>query len=153
MEGKYPDGVFKEEKSRIEDKILSYQIIINDELCNEYDIEHTVNFIRALFNDLPKAYETSEYGQSKVLLGSIYPQGLLFNGYMLLNHKIGAGFRAISGFTEGSVVLSVPKLTGIEPFFKFIQPLMLAYPVYKTQFVYLNINPLNYGTNVIIKYG
>jgi len=105
-EGKYPDDIFKEEKGRIEDKILAFQIVANDELCNKYDIERTVNFIKALFKDLPKAYEVSEYGQKRVLLGSIFPSGLLFDGVKILNPEIGSGFRAIQEFFDTPVVLS-----------------------------------------------
>lgn len=111
MEGKYPDDVFKEEKARIEDKILSYQIVSNDELCNKYDIDRTINFIKALFQDFPKAYKLSEYGQKRVLLGSIYPSGLLFDGAKILNPEIGPGFRAIKEFSEHRVLPSVGERT------------------------------------------
>lgn len=106
MEGKYPDEIFKAEKARIEDKILAYQIVSNDELANKYDIDRTVNFIKALFQDLPKAYEVSEYGQKRVLIGSIYPSGLLFDGAKILNPEIGSGFRAIKDFSADPVILS-----------------------------------------------
>lgn len=111
MEGKYPDEIFKAEKARIEDKILAYQIVSNDELCNKYDIERTVNFIKALFRDLPKAYEVSEYGQKRVLLGSIYPGGLSFDGTKILNPEISSGFRAIQDFSSTTVTLSASERT------------------------------------------
>lgn len=106
MEGKYPDEIFKEEKARIEDKILAFNIMSNDDLCNKYDIERTVNFIQALFQDLPKAYEVSEYGQKRVLIGSIYPSGLVFDGKNILNPHISPGFRAINDISDTHVVVS-----------------------------------------------
>jgi site-specific DNA recombinase len=111
MEGKYPDDVFEDEKKRIEEKILTYQIIANDSLCDKYDIENIVNFIKALFKDLAKAYEVSEYGQKRVLLGSIYPSGMMHDGSKLLNPEISPGFRAIKEFSGDDVALSVGERT------------------------------------------
>lgn len=106
MEGKYPDDIFKVEKSKIENKMLAYQVVSNDELCNKYDIEITVNFVKALFKDLAKAYEVSEYGQKRVLIGSIYPSGLQFDGVKILNPVISPGFRSIKDFSDNPVVVS-----------------------------------------------
>lgn len=111
MEGKYPDDIFKTEKSKIEEKILAYQIVSNDELCNKYDIERTVNFIKALFKDLKKAYEVSEYGQKRILIGSIYPSGLLFDGTKILNPTISPGFRTIQDFSDNLVAPSAGERT------------------------------------------
>ena len=136
MKALYPDDVFKQEKSKIENKILAFQIIANDELSNKYDIERTINFIKALFKDLPKAYEVSDYGQKRVLLGSIYPLGLTFNGSDLLNRKIGTGFRAIQEFNNHHIALSAKRFTQIESILSSLQPLILAYPNYQSQFNY-----------------
>ncbi len=85
---------------------MAYQIVANDELFNKYDIERTVNFIQALFKDLAKAYEVSEYGQKRVFLGSIYPLGLAFDGLKILNPKISPGFRAIQEVSDPRVLPS-----------------------------------------------
>lgn len=106
MTGKYSDEIYEEEKQTIEDKILTYQISANDDLCNNYDIERTVNFIKALFINLVKAYEVSEYGQKRILLNSIYPSGLVFDGTELLNTEISPAFRSIQSVSEDGVVVS-----------------------------------------------
>ncbi len=104
--GQYPDDIFEEEKERIQNKLLALNIVSNDNLSDQYDIERTVNFIKALFKDLSKAYEVSEYGQKRVLLGSIYPSGLTYTGNELLNHDLGSGFRAVQEFSNSRVPLS-----------------------------------------------
>ena len=111
LKGFYSDEIYKQEKVKIEDKILTLQIVANDELCGRYDIERTVNFIRALFQDLAKAYDVSDYGQKQILLGSIYPFGVMFDGKRLLNRKIGTGFRAIQTFSEGEKTSCEPERT------------------------------------------
>lgn len=141
MQGKYPDDIFEQEKLRIEDNILSAQIVANDNLIEKYDIEKTTNFIRALFKDLKKAYKVSDQGQKKVLLGSIYPTGLMFNGKALLNRSLGAGFEAINDLNKAGYKSEVPfsalKFTRIEPILKNFQALILAYPNYEQQFKYV----------------
>jgi len=136
MTGKYSDEIYEEEKATIEDKILAYQITANDDLYNNYDIERTVNFIKALFIDLAKAYEVSEYGQKRILISSIYPSGLVFDGKELLNSKISPAFRSIKDFADDGVAVSALEFTQFELFLASFQQLLQAYPKFNQQFSY-----------------
>lgn len=135
-EGMYPKEIVEAEVRRIKDKLMILDIVKNDALCNKYDIDGVTNFIKALFKDLVKAYEVSDYGQAKVLIGSIYPSGLMFDGKKLLNHSLGLGFEAILRFNSSKVALSAPRAYRIEPILAFFGDLLKVYPNYKTQFAY-----------------
>ncbi len=100
MEGKYPDDIFEQEKDRLQNVILTLQSASNDNLIEQYNIKTTTEFIKALFKNLFRAYELSDYGQKRVLLGSIYPSGLTFDGISLLNHDMGPGFEAIQVYKK-----------------------------------------------------
>lgn len=106
MMGKYPDDIFEEEKAKLENQILACNIVKNDDLISQYDIESICGFIKALLSDLPKAYEVSDYGQKRALIGSIFPSGLVFDEGKVLNHDISPLFRAIEDISEDDVSLS-----------------------------------------------
>ncbi len=111
LKGLYPDDIFKEQKAKFEDQILSAQIIKNDSICDKYDLEAITAFIKALLYDLPKAYEVSDFGQKQVLIGSIFPNGLVYNNGMILNPEISPIFRSIQEFSNPSVLLGAGKRT------------------------------------------
>lgn len=106
LKGLYSDDIFKEQKARLEDRLLSSQVVVSDSTLEKYDIEAITNFLGALMRDLAKAYEVSDYSQKRVLIGSIYPSGLLYNGRTLLNRNISPSFRLIRDFCEASVLPS-----------------------------------------------
>lgn len=89
MKGLYPDDIFKEQKAKLEDKLLISQISKNESNIEQYNIEGLIGFIKALLYDLKKAYMVSDYGQRRILIGSIYPSGLVFDNGELLNRNIG----------------------------------------------------------------
>ena len=106
MQGKYPDDIFEQEKVKLDDRILACNIVKNDDLISQYDIESICGFIKALLIDLPKAYEVSDWGQKRALIGSIFPSGLVFEEGKLLNHDISPLFRVIEDISEDTVTLS-----------------------------------------------
>ncbi len=137
LKGLYSDEIFTEQKAKIEDTLLTTQIAVSDATIEKYDIDAITNFVSALLHDLPKAYEVSDYSQRRLLIGSIYPSGLLFDGKTLLNHKlnkISPSFRLIQEFCEDRVPLGGRRFTPIEPFLSSFQELILAYPDYQAQF-------------------
>ena len=105
LKGKYPDEIFDEQKAKFEDQILAAQIVKNDSICKKYDIEAIVTFIKVLLTDLTKAYEVSNSGQKRVLLGSIFPSGAVFKNGKLLNRKISPIFRQIQQVSTRGITL------------------------------------------------
>jgi DNA invertase Pin-like site-specific DNA recombinase len=135
LKGLYPDDIFKEQRERLENKLLATKIIENDNICEKYDIEVTTNFTKALLKDLVKAYEHSDYGQKKILIGSIYPLGLVVTEGVLLNPEVCPMFRAIKALSNTSVPFGAEKYALFEPL-PLLQQLILAYPNYQSQFNY-----------------
>jgi len=80
LSGVYSDEVFKEQNKLIEEQIASIRMTKDDELVNKYNIQSVVEFMRAKFSDLGKTYQESNVTQIKVLLGSIFPSGMVW-GY------------------------------------------------------------------------
>lgn len=108
LKGLYPDDIYKEQKAKMEDMLLASQIVVSDSTMDKYDLQAITGFIKALMYDLAKAYEVSDYSQKRVLIGSIYPSGLLFNGKSLLNQKlneISPAFRLIHDLCEPVIPL------------------------------------------------
>jgi hypothetical protein len=87
------------------------EIVINDSLCDNYDIDSATAFVKALLYDLPKAYAVSDYGQKRVLLGSIFPSGVTYKDGKLLNPEVSPIFRAIDEVVSPSVNFSAGKRT------------------------------------------
>ncbi len=106
LKGKYSDEIFNEQKKKIEDQILASKIVINDSVCDRYDIEAATAFVKALLYDLAKAYDVSTYGQKRLLLGSICPSGLVFKNGELLNPGISPIVSPIQAISEGKVLSS-----------------------------------------------
>lgn len=111
---------------------------MNDNICDKYDLEGMIAFAHALFRDLPKAYEVSDMGQKKVLLGSTYPSGLYLSNGRLLNRSIGALYQSINLFSTGHVAFSAKEFTWVEPTLVDMDTLFKAYPNYQQLFAYSN---------------
>lgn len=107
LKGTYSDDIYDSQKTMLEDKILSTEIVANDSTLDKYDIESTIIFIRALLKNLPRAYEVSDYGQKQVLISSIFPSGLTFNNTRLLNSNISPIFRDIQAISKPKAHLRV----------------------------------------------
>jgi hypothetical protein len=69
--------------------------------------EGTILFMKALLEDLPKAYEASDYTQKRMLLGSIFKSGLVFSNGEFLNPEISPEFRDIRDPQSMSISLGV----------------------------------------------
>lgn len=128
LKGEYGDDVYATIKSQIENRLLTYNIVANDNTADMYDIEKIVNFTKALLSNLARAYEVSDWGQKRILLGSIYPSGLSFDGAALLNQEIGPEYQAVSQFTTGDVASCGLKFPTFETILSHLNRLILAYP-------------------------
>ncbi len=92
---KMPEETYQNLLKKYEGQLLSTRVAKNDNLIEKYDLEGTISFMRALLNNLPRAYEVSNYTQKRILLGSILPSGLVFYNHEFLNPKISPIFRDI----------------------------------------------------------
>lgn len=95
MKKLYSDEIFLEQKAKLETQLLASNVVKNDNLCGQYDIEAITKFVKALLYDINKAYEVSDTAQKKILLGSIFPEGLVYDGGQLLNRSISPIFDTI----------------------------------------------------------
>lgn len=103
LSGVYSDEIFKEQSSMIEDKIARSQIVKNDTEMSKYNIDAVTSFIRTLLADLGETYRRSKIRQLKVLLGSMYPEGVAWDYSGTLNPKISPLYQYIQHFEEQSV--------------------------------------------------
>ena len=103
LSGIFSDEIFKEQNSIIEEKIANAQITKHADLFSKYDINKVTDFVRIKLADLSKTYEESDLSQKKVLLGSIFPSGLLWNYFTWLNHTISPIYQSILSISGNSV--------------------------------------------------
>lgn len=107
LKERVPDETYDHLIQKYENQLLETRIVKNDNIIEKYDLEGTMAFMRALLKNLPKAYEVSNYTQKRILLGSIYPTGLLFDGKVILNSQISPYFRDIRDVSQLSDSLGV----------------------------------------------
>lgn len=102
LSGVYSDEVFKEQSAMIEEKITRAQIIKNDATINNYNIDAVTTFTKTILADLGEAYRRSNIKQLKVLLGSMFPDGVAWDYTGTLNPKISPLYQYIQTFSEAS---------------------------------------------------
>lgn len=103
LSGIYSDEVFKEQSAMIEDKMTRAQIVKNDTTIDKYNIGAVTSFIKTLLADLGEAYRRSNIKQLKVLLGSIYPDGVAWDYSGTLNPRISPLYQYIKTFSGQAV--------------------------------------------------
>lgn len=104
LSGVYSDEIFKEQNAAIENQITQVLISKDDATMENYNIDKVIAFIKTLLADLGEAYKRSNQSQAKVLLGSMFPEGLAWSYNDTLNHKISPLYQAIRGFKEDTVL-------------------------------------------------
>ena len=80
----------------------------DDELVNRYNIQSIVEFMRTKFSDLGKTYQESNVTQIKVLLGSIFPPGMVWGYPGYSNQHISPLYQYISYFGDDNVSFGEP---------------------------------------------
>ena len=118
LEGVYSDEVFKEQTAMLEEKMFKVQVGKEDATIDKYNIDEVTSFIKTLLADLGEAYKRSSLSQIKVLLGSIFPDGLAWNYNGGLNHTISPLYQAIRAFNEGTASYSGHYTPWVEPSFR-----------------------------------
>ncbi len=108
LSGVYSDEVFKEQNKLIEEQIASIRMTKDDELVNKYNIQSVVEFMRAKFSDLGKTYQESNVTQIKVLLGSIFPSGMVWGYPGYSNQHISPLYQYILHFGDDNVSFGDP---------------------------------------------
>lgn len=104
MSGIYSDDLFKEQNKIVEDKIKDLIMVKKDELLNKYNLEEITQFIKDKFVNLPDTYKKSTVGQIRVLLGSIFPRGLVWDYQGYSNSYISAFYQSFLDIKEGCYI-------------------------------------------------
>ena len=89
----------------IEDKLTKLQIAKDDTKLDQYNIEAVTTFIRTMLGDLGETYQRSNIPQLKVLLGLVFPYGIVWDYNDTLNPKISPLLQAIRDFSNPRVPL------------------------------------------------
>ncbi len=101
--GVYSDEIFKEQNAIIEDKMIRAQVVKDDATIDKYNIDALTSFIKTLLADLGETYKRSNINQLRVLLGSIFPDGLAWNYEGTLNHRISPIYQAIRDSEKNTI--------------------------------------------------
>lgn len=103
LAGIYSDEIFKEQNGVIEDQIMQAQIVKDDATFDKYNIDKVTSFMKTMLADLGEAYKRSNLTQAKVLLGSTFPSGLVWDYNGRLNHQISPLYQYIQGFSDDTI--------------------------------------------------
>lgn len=99
LNGVYSDDMFKEQNALLENKMKDLMVVQDTSLLSKYSLEETVQFITNKLSDLKETYHTSLLPQKKVLLGSIFPTGMVWEYPGILNQDIGPIYQSILAFS------------------------------------------------------
>lgn len=98
--GVFSDEIFKEQNRLLEQKIASAQNAKSDALLDKYNIDVMTDFLRKKLSNLAETYATSTLAQKRVLLGSIFPLGMVWSYPGISNHQISPIYQAIRDFSK-----------------------------------------------------
>ncbi len=114
LSGVYSDEMFTTQNAILENKIKDLMVVQDSTLLAKYTLEETAKFITEKLADLKITYHTSLLEQKKVLLGSIFPSGMVWEYPGISNHNIGSIYQSILDFTVGEVLDGRPNGTIFE---------------------------------------
>lgn len=103
LSGVYSDEIFKEQNTLIESKIMKAQIAKEDSTIDKYNLDKIIDFMRTYLADLGETYDRSKPEQIKILLGSIFPDGLAWSYNGTLNHRIRPLYQFIHNFNTQAI--------------------------------------------------
>lgn len=93
--GIYSDEIFQEQNKMVEEKVRALQIAKNDELIQKYNLEAIAKFVKNKLSNVSQTYIDSDLEQKRILLCSIYPSGLPWDGNGYSNTKISPFYASI----------------------------------------------------------
>lgn len=76
LNGTYSDDIFKEQNKLLEEKIAAIQAAKDETTIEKYNLEAITKFIQTKFTDLSNTYNDADLERKRVLLCSIFPEGL-----------------------------------------------------------------------------
>ncbi|HET8669416.1 MAG TPA: recombinase family protein, partial [Candidatus Saccharimonadales bacterium] len=104
LNGVYSDEIFKEQNKLLEDKIKSIQTAKSDTIIEKYNLEAITDFIQQKFTDLNNTFAASLLKQKRVLMCSIFPQGLSWGYPGYSNTQISPFYRCLMEVEENNVL-------------------------------------------------
>ena len=108
LNGVYSDDIFKDQNKLLEEKIKGIQTAKSDAIIEKYNLEAITNFIQQKFTDLNKTFTTSLLKQKRVLMCSIFPQGLNWSYPGYSNTKISPFYLCLMEVERSKVLPGTP---------------------------------------------
>ena len=108
ISGVYSDDIFKEQNQIVQDKIKILQITKNDDMIQKYNLEAITLFVKSKLDNVTRTFEKSNLQQKRMLLCSIFPSGLHWNGSTYLNTQISVFYTELLRLNKGGVVFGGP---------------------------------------------
>ena len=103
LSGIYSDEIFKEQNKILEEKIAAIQAAKDETVIEKYNLEAITNFIQTKFTDLDKAFNEADLERKRVLVCSIYPEGLTWNYPGYSNTPMSPFYRCFLDIQDGKV--------------------------------------------------
>ena len=122
LAGIYSDEIFKEQNTMIESEMTKAQIAKDDTTFDKYNIDEVTSFMKTILADLWEAYKRSNLTQAKVLLGSMFPEGLAWDYNGTLNHSISPIYQVIQYYSGQTVPSSADERTRTSKLLKALPP-------------------------------
>lgn len=105
LSGVYSDDIFKEQNKILEEKITAIQAAKDETAIEKYNLEAITKFIEAKFTNLVETYQNAPLEQKRVLMCSIFPQGLQWSYPGYSNTQISPFYRCFLDYQSGSVAI------------------------------------------------
>lgn len=143
-EGLFTDEFTKEELSKVDAEIFTYQTILSESKLAQLDIEVLISFMNAFLEDLGKVYLQEESLElRRFMLGSIFSQKLIYKNGNLEPLGLALGFEVLSRLSGDSSNATVQNCgqhySQIEPIILDFEKIRQAFVAskYFQQFAYL----------------
>jgi len=103
LNGVYSDEMFKQKNKLLEEKIKGVQTAKSETVLEKYNLEAIAKFIQNKFTDLNKTFTESLLKQKRVLVCSIFPQGLSWSYPGYSNTQISPFYLCLMQIQDGQV--------------------------------------------------
>jgi site-specific DNA recombinase len=114
LSGIYSDDIFKEQNKLLEEKIKAIQAAKNDTIIEKYNLEKITQFIQNKFTNLTKTLASSDLERKRVLMCSIFPQGLHWSYPGYSNTQISPFYRSFLDLQGEQVRIGAPHRPVVE---------------------------------------
>ncbi len=103
LKGIYSDEIFKEQNRHIEGKIKNIQFTKNDEVLDKYNLEKITTFVEIKLSDVPLTFSHSTLNEVRVLLCSIFPEGMPYGRNGFVNTPPSPFYQVFLGFPHTAI--------------------------------------------------